>query len=237
MKEILCIIPARKNSKGVKNKNIIPLGGHPLIEYTIKFAKQFENKLDILVSSDSKEIIKISKKYNLINNGIRIRKLSTSTALTADVIKYEIKKISNFNLNYKYILLLQPTVPFRDKKTLTKAIKLIKSKNTDSVVSLVSVNSNHPFRMKVFNNKFVKNFCNFKNENMEPRQKLPKVYLRSGSIYLVKKDYFLRHNSLVGKKCRGIIIKGYETINIDSKEDLENAKKFLITQKNYFSKI
>ena len=49
----------------------------------------------------------------------------------------------------------------------------------------------------------------FKNENMQPRQKLPKIYIRSGSFYLIKRDAFFKYNSLVGKKCKGIILKAW----------------------------
>ena len=96
---------------------------------------------------------------------------------------------------------------------------------------MVDVDANHPYRMKVVKKNFIKNFCNLQSENMEPRQNLPKVYLRSGSIYLVKKDYFLKHNSLVGKKCKGIIVKGNEAINIDNQEDLEKARKVIKNRK------
>ena len=57
----------------------------------------------------------------------------------------------------------------------------------------------------------------FKNENMLPRQKLPKIYIRSGSFYLIKRDAFFKYDSLVGKKCKGIILKGLEAVNIDKK--------------------
>ena len=78
--------------------------------------------------------------------------------------------------------------------------------------------------MKIFKNKYLKNFMHFKNENMQPRQKLPKIYIRSGSFYLIKRDAFLKYNSLVGRKCKGIILKGLESVNIDKKEDLDYLK-------------
>ena len=55
---------------------------------------------------------------------------------------------------------------------------------------------------------------------MRPRQSLPKVFLRSGSIYLFKRDVLMKTNSLVGKKCFGMVLRGKETINIDSIDEL-----------------
>ena len=94
----------------------------------------------------------------------------------------------------------------------------------DSVISVSNVEANHPLRMKIFKSKYLINFIKQKKENMKPRQSLPKVYLRSGSIYLFKRNVLLRTNSIVGKKCYGIILKGKETINIDSKEQLDYLK-------------
>ena len=55
---------------------------------------------------------------------------------------------------------------------------------------------------------------------MKPRQDLAKVYIRSGSIYLIKRDSFIKFKSLVGKRCYGMILKGAECINIDTIDDL-----------------
>ena len=59
---------------------------------------------------------------------------------------------------------------------------------------------------------------------MRPRQKLPKVYIRSGSFYLIKRDSFMQLNSLVGINCHGVIVKGLEATNIDTLSDLKYLK-------------
>ena len=59
-KKIIAIIPARGNSKGIPRKNIINVLGKPLIYYTIKEAKKSKLISDLIVSTDSKEIAKIS---------------------------------------------------------------------------------------------------------------------------------------------------------------------------------
>ena len=91
--KILCVIPARGGSKGIRNKNIKKLKKKELIFYTIDFAMNFKDVLDIVVSTDSKKIQNIvNKKYiNLIKN-LRPKRLATDDALTTDVIKYELEK-------------------------------------------------------------------------------------------------------------------------------------------------
>ena len=223
-KEIFCLIPARSKSKRIKDKNIQKIKGFELFIHTIKFAKKFKN-MEICFSTDSKKYKKIASKFIEVGS-LRPKYLSSDYIKTYDVFKYELKKIEKIQKKkFKYLLLLQPTVPFRKKKDLIKAFDYIKEKKVDSVVSLNSVGGFHPFRMKKINKKnYVLNFIVSKTENMEPIQKLPKIYLRSGSIYLIKRNAFLKYKNLLGRKVRPIIVKGKYAINIDDEKDLLIAK-------------
>lgn len=220
MKNLICIIPARAGSKGIKNKNIKILKKKPLINYTLEFAKNYLKDSRIIISTDSKKILKLANLFGFVENNLRPKKLASDNSLIYDVVKYEISRIEKQdNKEYKYILLLQPTCPFRNFMHLKTAFNLIKNKKFDSVVSVSEVGSSHPERMKVFKNNYLKNFLGKLKENMIPRQKLKKVYIRSGAYYLIKKDCFLRNNSLVAKKCAGIIVDGKYKINIDDISD------------------
>ena len=221
----LCIIPARKGSKGIKNKNIVNFLGKPLIQHTFDTAKKIKNNFDILVSTDSRYIKKLALKNGLNFLGIRPKSLSGDKAETKDVLKYETKKIEKLKKKkYKNILLLQVTCPFRDVKKIKFALKKINSKLYDSVISVNLLETSHPLRMKVFKSKYLVNLIKQKKENMIPRQSLPKIYLRSGSIYLFERDVLMKSNSIVGKKCYGMILRGKETINIDTKDQLNYLK-------------
>jgi CMP-N,N'-diacetyllegionaminic acid synthase len=225
-KKYLCIIPARAGSKGIKNKNIKKINGMPLVEHTIKFTKKIENYFDILVSSNSNKVLKIAKKYKSIHTNFRPERLCRDKSLTINVVKYELKRMEK-KLNKKYfaILLLQPTAPFREKKDIQLAIKKIKSKKYDSVVSIKDVEGFHPLRMKIKKKNFIINYSNEKKENMKPRQNLPKVFIRSGSIYMIKRRTLIKNNSLVGRKVFGLEQKGKKVINIDNSLDLLIAQK------------
>ncbi len=221
LKENLCIIPARKGSKGIKNKNIIEFLGKPLIEHTFHIAKKIQNKFDILVSTDSSEVQKIANEYNFYFLGKRPSHLSGDKVETKHVLKFELNRIEKFKKKkYRNILLLQPTCPFRNHKKIFSSLKKVNSKIYNSVVSVSEVETAHPLRMKIFKSNFLKNYIKQSKENMKPRQSLPKVYLRSGSIYLFNRSVLMKTNSIVGKKCYGLILKGKETINIDTKEQL-----------------
>ena len=103
------------------------------------------------------------------------------------------------------LLLLQPTSPFRDIKEIYEAINnLISEKKWRSVVSLTSVNSYHPFRMKRLTNDMeCIDFIDQGFEDMRPRQSLTKVYIRSGNFYITYIKSLLEFNTMLPKPTKG----------------------------------
>ena len=82
---ILAIIPARGGSLGLKNKNMYPLNGRPLLFYTLDAAKKAKLIDRIIVSSDSKKILNFSKQ-NLVEVIKRPKKISGSKSTTQEAI-------------------------------------------------------------------------------------------------------------------------------------------------------
>ena len=89
----LCIIPARKGSKGIKNKNIVDFKGKPLIQHTFDIAKKIKKNFDILISTDSEKIQKLALKNGFLFLGKRPKSLSGDHIETKDVLKFEINRI------------------------------------------------------------------------------------------------------------------------------------------------
>ena len=111
MYKVLGIVPARKGSKGIKRKNLVDINGKPLIEYTFEGIAKSKIINDFIISTDSKTIYDISKKYDPIFNGLRPANLSEDNSLTIDVVKYELNQLGNTLEKYSHIMLLQPTCP------------------------------------------------------------------------------------------------------------------------------
>ena len=60
----LAIIPARGGSKGVPNKNLLEVGGTPLVARAILACKSAELLDDVYVSSDAPEILKVASSFD-----------------------------------------------------------------------------------------------------------------------------------------------------------------------------
>lgn len=218
---IIGIIPARGGSKQIKKKNIKKLNGKPLISYTIEAALGSKYLSDIIVSTDDKEILETTKKFNIKANGLRPKNISSDYASTWSVMNYELNRLDKEGKTYDFYMMLQPTTPFRTSGLIDLACKKIKKNpNLDSIVSIVNVGANHPHRM-YFKNKseklvpFVKNI----KDPMMARQLLPPVFIRSGDIYLTSRNCLLNKKSLIGENSIGIEVDPDNAINIDDIND------------------
>jgi len=142
---ILMVIPARGGSKRLPRKNLLSLGGQPLIVWTIEVALAVGFDARILVTSDDEEILKVAKDYE--QQGIVIHKrpkaLATDTASTSDVLVDAIKTECREGYPPDTLILLQPTSPLRDVSDILSAIKVFKENRCgDTVVSVCRVD--HP---------------------------------------------------------------------------------------------
>ena len=227
--QILAITLARGGSKGVKNKNIKKINGKPLISYTIKEAKKSKYINDYIVSTDSKEIAKISQKCGANVPFLRPKKISSDKASSVDALIHatiQMEKIKN--KKYDYVIELMCTNPLKNVNDIDNIIKKIKKNKSDSVIAVHRIFDHHPSRVKKIISGKIVNFCT--NETAESRRQdlKPKAYVRSGSIYALKRDYLINNKRRYGsKKSLAYILPPERAINIDGVLDFYLAEKLL----------
>ena len=154
-KSILAIIPTRLGSKRLKEKNIINFKNKPLFIWSYISAKKSKYIDKILISTESKKVINIAKKYGYRSNVLRDKKLSQDKTKSEEVIFDIIQK----NKKYKYFILLQPTSPLRNNFDIDRSIELLIMKDKDF---LVSVNkSSNKYNGAIYINK-INNFIKTK---------------------------------------------------------------------------
>lgn len=130
-KKILCIIPARKNSKGIKNKNLYKVNNKPLIYYTLKQAVEIQKKIDIYIhiSTDNKKILSYAKQeFNISCDYLRPKIISGDKSSMVSTVLHSLNWLKKKKLNFDSVLLLQPTNPVRLSKEILKAISIFKKK-------------------------------------------------------------------------------------------------------------
>lgn len=224
-KKIVAIIPARKGSKGIPNKNITLLKGIPLVEHTINQAINVKIIDKIILSTDSEEICNIAKKYDIEVNGLRPAELSNDTAILYDVLRYEINKYNLIESGYEVIVLLQPTSPLRQSYMIEEALIDFIDEDQQSAVSVSEVEEN-PIFMRTINreNKLVKAL---EIDSTIRRQDLPKYYRVNGMIYINKVDDIVNKYISLNDNISPIIIPKEYAIDIDTLDDLKIAQQVI----------
>jgi len=214
-KKNLIIIPARKGSKRIRNKNIIKVLKKPLILWTINYAKKILNKdCDLVVTSDCKKIKKICFKENIFFID-RPKKISRDHSSMNDVIFHAYNKLK---YEYKYIILLQPTSPLRKLDLVKKSIKILDSKKTFD--SLVHLAKDFSFSGKVINDSWIPDFK--KNQML---QNIKNKFLSTGNIF-VYRSHLYKDKIKNPKKTYGLI-SNEKWVDIDNHEDLIKLNFYL----------
>ena len=223
--KIVAIIPARKGSKGIKNKNIILYKNKPLIYHSIKSALKLKKIDKVLVSTDSKKFKNIAEKYGATVI-LRPKKISKDNSLEKEFLVHAynyLKKKEKFIVDL--FILLRPTCPDRNIKDLKKALN-IAIKNFKKFSSLRSVHKLHNPVQKVFKIKgnYLSGFFNksLKGEyHSFPRQLYPTTYSPNSFFDALKPKFFMKFKSkkiVWGNKILPIVTKFYK--DIDTREDL-----------------
>lgn len=218
-KKFVAIILARGGSKEIELKNLILVNKKPLIYWTIKDCLNSKEIDDVWVSSDNKKILNFSKKSgaNVINRPLKYAKdASSSESAWLHAIKYLEKK----SLNYNYVIGLQPTSPLRDKKDIDNACKFFLKKNLDSLLSAQKIKDY--FVWKKDKKKLTANYDIFKRSR---RQAINEKYLENGSLYIFKKNQFIKKKNRLFGKIGIYIMSKINSFQIDSFEDIKIANK------------
>ena len=216
---ILAIIPARSGSKSVKDKNIKPLNGRPLMAYSIKAAKACKLIQKTVVSSDSSKYLNLAEFYgaDIIK---RPGELASDETPMLAVLKHAVEEVEKKGDRVEVVVLLDPTSPLRLVSDIEKCLKLLKS-GTKSVVTVTEAEHNPYFVMTAIqDNGFIK-YPLFKTDNkLTRRQEAPKVYRINAGVYAIKRDVLMK-DKIFTDKTRAVVIPEERTSHIDTTLDFK----------------
>tara|TARA_Y100000590_G_scaffold469429_1_gene656937 strand:+ start:1136 stop:1855 length:720 start_codon:yes stop_codon:yes gene_type:complete len=227
-KKFVAIIPARFGSEEVKQKNIVKIGGYPLISYTIQAAKASKFISKVYVTTDGKNIAKISKLYGA-NVIIRPKHLANKTINVDSAVVHAINMIEKITKKLvDNVVLLQPTSMLRNATDIDNAIKIFLKEKADSLFSCINI---HPCIW--LKKKYLKPL-NFNPYNRKNRQNFDKTFIENGAIYITKKKIYKLKKNRLGGKISKYVMKNFSIFELDTKEDL---KLLSILMRNSFKKI
>ena len=215
--KVLAVIPARAGSKGIPNKNIRIIGGHPLIYYSIKNALSSRYISDVIISTDSDYVRIIGEQmgakvkwrdYSLCGDAV------TLDAVVADAVPND--------ENWDYIITMQPTSPTLRIETLDAAIKYAIDNDLDTLIS--AINAPH-LSWGEKDGRKIPNYIERLN-----RQYLPPCYMETGA-FIISKASVVTPKTRIGENVDVYEIPEDESQDVDTFEDLRSVAATLEREK------
>ena len=220
---ILSVITARGGSKTIPRKNILPVGGKPLIAWTIEAAQASPSLSRNIVSTDDQEIGDIAQRWGADVPFIRPTELAGDASPHIPAVQHAVRWVEAHDQEKPdWVLLLQPTTPLRTSEDIESAIRLMLEKECDSVLSVCEAAS-HPYLTKrITKGGFIEDFIETPCGYLA-RQSLPRVYALNGAIYLARREVLMKEGTFQTDHTCAYIMPPERSLDIDTPWDLHLA--------------
>ena len=217
----LILIPARKGSKGIPNKNLAILGGKPLVSHTINTALQAKLPARICLSTDSLTIRDLGLTLGVEAPFLRPDELALDESPMLPTINHALTWYEvNESFHPNVVVLLQPTSPFLSVESLTNAYQNFVKQDKDCLIS-VNLVKEHP-------SEYITTASAGFNYVMDPpsnpgRQFSRKVFFINGAIYITKTTFIKKTNKIYDRNALIFEMPQSESLDINDPDDLDYA--------------
>ncbi|KAA1053965.1 acylneuraminate cytidylyltransferase family protein [Azospirillum argentinense] len=216
---ILCVIGARGGSTGLRNKNIRPLLGKPLIAWSIEQAQQTPGIDRIVVSTDNDDIAAVARRCGADVPFRRPAELATTTAAKFPVWQHALAEAECFyGKAFDTVVDLDCTCPLRDVADISGAIERLRQRREDGVDMVMGVAD--ALRNPYFNileageNGFLRPSKPLPSA-VVCRQDAPRVFTHAGNLYVMTADYLRRSQGLLDGHVEGYDVGSGKAFDID----------------------
>ena len=217
------IIPARGGSKGLKNKNIHPVAGLPLLAWSVLQAAEAEHVDQVFVTTDNAAIAQVAREYGaeVID---RPQEISGDKATSESAISHALEEIAaRHGAEPETVVFLQATSPLRKPGDIDRAIELFRREEADSLISVTRADDLTIWEQRAG----AWNSVNFDYRNRGMRQDRPSQYIENGSIYLFTPSVLRSFGNRIGQKLSVYPMEFWQTWEIDTIEEVDLVEFYL----------
>jgi CMP-N-acetylneuraminic acid synthetase len=220
--DFIFLVPARKGSKGIKNKNIIKIKNKNLVEYTFELMNKIPSNRKYVIS-DSIKVKKIANKYKINTSYLRKDELSKDNTKLIENL-HDFDKFIKNKIKFKHYVILQPTSPLRNYKDIINSISKYLKNKSESLFS-ISPSIEHP-SVSIY---FKRNKIHYFNKSKYAlRQNYKKSYFINGAIYIFNRKLLKLNKMISDKKHSTYEMPKKRSIDLDDIQDLEVAKSLIL---------
>jgi N-acylneuraminate cytidylyltransferase len=198
------------------------LGGRPLIVWSIDVVKGIPEICDVLVSTDDLEIAKVARDAGAWVPWMRPAELATDTATSLSASRHALDWYEDEKGKVDGLLLLQPTSPFRSRKSVLEGVHLFRANNLRAVIGISPAES-HPLWCFQIENERLRPFLNTGGLHLRS-QDLPPAYVINGAFYLIAPERLRHLHSFFSDDMVPLVMEREESIDIDSEWDWKTAE-------------
>ena len=214
-RKVLAVIPARGGSKGVPRKNIRPLAGKPLLAWSIEAAGGSRYIDRLVLSSDDAEIIRVAREAGCEVPFVRPAELARDDTPGIEPVLHTLEMLPG----YDYVVLLQPTSPFRTAADIDRCIETCAAKGAPACVSVTHPDKS-PFWMYTLDGETRMTPILPPPEGFFRRQDLPQVYALNGAVYVAETEWLLKNRTFITEETLGCVMSKENSVDIDTEQDL-----------------
>ncbi|MGD9722087.1 MAG: hypothetical protein AB7O59_12405 [Pirellulales bacterium] len=227
--QVLGIIPARGGSKRLPRKNVLPLGGKPLVVWTIEAAQRARRLARVVVSSDDAEVLALAAKIDAQLPLARPAEISGDTSPAIDFVRHALSELESRGEGpFDAVAILQPSSPLTLSEDMDGTIELLEQSGADSAVSVMRLDhAIHPLKMKTMQGDRLLPFLEEERGRMAAHE-LPTIYVRNCSVYVTRRGAIDR-GQVIGDDCRGYVMPRERSLDINEELDLQFAE-FLLSR-------
>ncbi len=224
--EVLAIIPARGNSKGIPRKNLQPLAGKPLLAWTVEAARKAGSVTRVLVSTEDAEVAEAARRAGAEVPFLRPREIAGDEVHAVEVVLHALDWLRHHGrADPALVVMLLPTSPLRRAANIDEAVALYRRGGADSIVS-VQLSDKHLLHLRSLQDGYLRPIQPADDLNVQ-RQDLDDLYALNGSIYVSAPETLRRSGSFHLPATRPYVMSRLTSIDVNSPEDLVLARALL----------
>lgn len=220
----LSVIPARGGSKGVPGKNLRPLGGRPLLAWSIEHALAAGDRCRVVVSTDDPAIADVARRAGAEVPFLRDRVLATDEAPTEPVLLDTLDRLQAEGYEPRAVVLLQPTSPVRTPDTVARALDQFEADGADSLVGVVEAS---PFLWQTSPAGARPLYDAARRPRRQELGPGDRIYAETGSLYVTATDALRRAGNRVAGRVSLFVMSALEAVDVDTELDLLEAAAML----------
>ena len=227
----VAMIPARAGSKRVAGKNIRPLGGHPVIAYTIAAALESRVFTDVIVSTDSDEYASLAKSYGAEVPFLRPAAIAGDVSPDIEWVEHTLTTLRDNGRTYDAFSILRPTSPFRTPQTIARAWAEFTAESGVDSLRAVERCRQHPGKMWVVRGKRMTPVLPFGNGphpwHSSQYQALPEVHVQNASLEIAWTRVVFDTHTIAGHVVMPFFTQGLEGFDVNTPDDWALAERLL----------